>query len=256
MNRMFLITLFFILISKLSLASLKSPLCVSLGSNCTAAYQLRNSNLRTFAYPFDWILSRDINGLFKAIKTDFTDYFLKENLINSAAAQVIDTQYNMYYIHDFPYHTVLVEGKIVPEIDKNWLEYYPLNKEKYDRRIARFRQLKYAQETIIFFRYFYTTKAEALILKALLEEYLFPKKFTLVVIGDTQEYKEKWNIAGIENFFFIARSWKEMAHPEHFIKICNELNLPYFVNKFPDNELQEMYNDFLINLTNFSLPIE
>jgi hypothetical protein len=209
----------------------QSPLCISLGSNCTAAFHLRNSNLRTFAYPFDWILSRDIHGLFKAIKSDFERFFLKENLMDSGMAQIRDVPFNMFYLHDFPYHVIEKNGIKYSEIDANWLDHYPRIKEKYDRRIERFKQLKNSTETIYFFRYFYTTKAEAIVLKSLLDAYLFPIKSTLVVVGSTPEFKEKWHIADIKNFYFFASSWKEMTNNDHFIKLCAELDLNITPNK-------------------------
>ena len=48
----------------------KMPLCISLGAACGSAMMLRDLNLRTEAYPFDWVVSHG-DVVYQALSTDF-----------------------------------------------------------------------------------------------------------------------------------------------------------------------------------------
>ncbi len=60
--------------------SSESPIFVSLGSYCRPAHILKGCNMRHAAYPFDWIMSFDGEGLIRVLKDDFK-YFLDTNNI-------------------------------------------------------------------------------------------------------------------------------------------------------------------------------
>lgn len=51
---------------------------ISLGSDCSIAYHLQKYGLRSFSFPFDWILSLKIE---KCIENDFIDLFDSSNYI-------------------------------------------------------------------------------------------------------------------------------------------------------------------------------
>jgi len=85
---------------------------ISLGGFCGAASQLRARGLRTASYPFDWTFMdgpQTISWLIDAFKTDFADYFKKENLVplirdgvgGLAPYQYRDTVSGYCFIHHF-----------------------------------------------------------------------------------------------------------------------------------------------------------
>ena len=47
---------------------------VSLGSDCSIAYQLSNYNLRQKSYPFDWVRTPNLNTFIDIIKDRFSKY--------------------------------------------------------------------------------------------------------------------------------------------------------------------------------------
>jgi hypothetical protein len=51
---------------------MKKTIYISLGSDCSIAYHLQKYGLRSFSFPFDWILSPKIE---KCIENDFIDLF-------------------------------------------------------------------------------------------------------------------------------------------------------------------------------------
>ncbi len=107
---------------------------ISLGSDCSIAYNLQRLNYKKESFPFDWILTKNLAVLednfldflnidfltvknkvnFCKIDEVFTD--VKENML-----RIKNIKYNLYFLHDF---TSLEDINIV--------------KEKYDRRINRF----------------------------------------------------------------------------------------------------------------------
>ena len=107
---------------------------ISLGSDCSIAYNLQRLGYRKFSFPFDWILSRDLSVL----TNDFQDFldvnFLKiKGKVNFCKVdedfshleeemlRIKHVRYDLEFLHDF---TNFEDIKIV--------------KEKYDRRIERF----------------------------------------------------------------------------------------------------------------------
>jgi hypothetical protein len=98
---------------------------IPIGVDCGLADLLRKNNLRTFAFPFDWCVT--YNGVSEIIKDDFNKFIPELN--NNKKSE-----YNINFFHDF---------------DNN----YSLDKEKYLRRINRFKNiLENSKEEIIFIR--------------------------------------------------------------------------------------------------------
>ena len=54
--------------------STETPIFVSLGSYCRPAHFLKGCKMRHAAYPFDWIMSFDGEGLIKALEEDFKHF--------------------------------------------------------------------------------------------------------------------------------------------------------------------------------------
>lgn len=92
---------------------------ISLGNTCGVAYQLQQLGLRQNAYPFDWLLSQNINGVIDLITSDFSDILNPKNIVYKSLTnnfplldddwkeekdktlRVVDTKYKLTFMHDF-----------------------------------------------------------------------------------------------------------------------------------------------------------
>lgn len=123
------------------------PLFISLGSNCVPAGILRSCGLREAAYPFDWMISLDNDGLIKAIGENLHDFLNEECLLpdnflrqNASGAALIHMDYRFEFVH---------EGDF---FGAEYLANMRGFKERYQRRIDRFNRIADAQGTVIFLR--------------------------------------------------------------------------------------------------------
>jgi hypothetical protein len=122
---------------------------ITIGNDCSPAAALRSLDIRDVALPFDWVKSES-HIIENCIRDDFLNYH--NNLsFNNNRTRLIDT-YGIEFIHDYPLNdienidtNIIGEGVIGEEngktITENWNVYYPIVKEKYNRRIQRFRDI-------------------------------------------------------------------------------------------------------------------
>jgi hypothetical protein len=122
---------------------------LTIGRDCSPAAALRNLNLRESALPFDWIVS-NINILEKCFATNFENFHKNLNF-NHNKTRLID-DYGFEFPHDYPLNNMtnidnndIGEGVFGEEISKvitdQWVDYYNLVLDKYNRRIERFRNI-------------------------------------------------------------------------------------------------------------------
>jgi hypothetical protein len=128
---------------------------VSLGSDCSVAYQLNLHKLRTSAYPFDWVRCNDFNTTVDCIENNFEHFFDQTDLrsipsngthpymrddqfdINRHGLRVVNKKNNIRFYHDFLH---------------NLTEEYDDVRKKYDRRIKRFFETLEGKKRIVFVR--------------------------------------------------------------------------------------------------------
>lgn len=121
-------------------------LLVSLGSHCVPASIIRLSGLRKAAFPFDWILSLDNDGIIQILEDDFA-YFLDEEFLvpdslllpKAQAENLVHLKYHIEFVH---------EGNFRSDYFQNLQKL----KEKYARRVQRFRDLGSFPGTVYFLR--------------------------------------------------------------------------------------------------------
>ena len=121
---------------------------LTLGHDCSPAGALRRLELRSTAYPFDWVIS-NISALELCFATNF-EYFHKNVILNDTKTRVID-HYGFIFPHDYPLtnrntnEDEIGEGTIGEENGKhivdNWMDYNQIVVEKYARRIERFKNI-------------------------------------------------------------------------------------------------------------------
>lgn len=107
-------------------------LIFSCGAYCIVSASLRKNKLQLESYPFDWLLGFSPILFVRYIKSDFSDYFLKENLVELERVEnpenkflrIKDKTNDVEYMHFFH-----------PE--KSFDENYRSIKNKFDRRIKR-----------------------------------------------------------------------------------------------------------------------
>jgi hypothetical protein len=185
----------------------KRPLCISLGGACAPALNLRNLKLRFDAYPFDWILS-PFEGLCKALEEDFQN-FLTDLTIRSEGNGVID-HYGFHFTHDWPtvnnqkiedlYKVLYIGDLRTMPLASNWADTIAAVKEKYQRRIDRFRAACRGSEKVFFIRAERFSQEEAIRLRDLLMKKYPLLDFVLIAIDNTPSFATAWNLDRISNF--------------------------------------------------------
>lgn len=108
-------------------------LIYSIGYACASTAYLKMHFLRSFSGPFDWTTNTDFASHLDIILNDFKDFMNKEDFVSHTNWQgeqdrcdvYINKKTNMVFPHDFL-------------LDVPFDEIFPLVKEKYERRIARF----------------------------------------------------------------------------------------------------------------------
>ncbi|MBM7691244.1 hypothetical protein JOC77_000649 [Peribacillus deserti] len=119
----------------------------SLGHNCLAGIQLRKNNLRPFAGVLDWVGSPSLPHVTLLLQNQFAGFLEQPNLQFRGYATdmdllVSDNIYQIYFNHDF---------KTDVNTPTN-LAAYPEVKEKYNRRISRFKDKLANGQRLLFIR--------------------------------------------------------------------------------------------------------
>lgn len=124
---------------------------VSLGGDCSVAYNLQTLNKRTFAYPFDWVRINSLNIISDIIENEFNDFISSATKIDeSNKFPLIDDNFS-----DNKNNTLIMENKYGVRFYHDFSANYNLNEiiEKYNRRIKRFSKLIKSNRNICFIRY-------------------------------------------------------------------------------------------------------
>lgn len=192
----------------------EKPIIISLGSNCHIASEFRWNGIRQEAYPFDWNLT-PFQTLYRILEEDFA-LFLEEDLLflRSDLLGVVNSHYGIQFMHDFPNHNPLVAPNLqiglLDDYDMsenaicaNFLEYLGPIRDKYNRRIQRFRNALSGTEKVIFFRYHDDefTKDQALSLFSLIAAKYPNLDFTLVACTGSLNPIENWGIPRIKHYY-------------------------------------------------------
>lgn len=119
-----------------------------LGHDCSPASALRSLGFRNFALPFDWVVSNP-RAVQQCLRDDFAQYHTDISLTHGGT-QLTDA-YGFRFPHDYPFIDMDGEQGEIGEgcygvmhgrvIAPNWRTHYPMVKEKYNRRVVRFREL-------------------------------------------------------------------------------------------------------------------
>lgn len=196
---------------------IKATTIISLGQACNVAGALRDNGLRMQAYPFDWTVS-PFSALYNAINDDFKNFLQEDSLsIRISDRYGVLDYYGFHFVHDFPanqpndaFAELIGENHVTGGIIvDNWKEFLPTVKEKYYRRIERFKKACLGEEHVYFIRYGDTSKNQATLLRDLLIKKYPTINFTLIILGTSYEMHQNWNLEQIKNFYLNENNPKE-----------------------------------------------
>lgn len=191
---------------------------VSIGGACNVARSARHNNLRTAAYPLDWMIV-SVEALIAGFKDDFDNILDSEQLRESDDKKSVIDGYGLIYIHDFPtvrYPEAPLDGEIMPvhHLLPNWRDSIPVVKAKFKRRLNRLLTLLRTGQPVALVRYNEMGPAQAKKFIALLKKKYPNARVVLAVIGTTPDFKEQWKIPHVHNFYIDQeefRAWDGAA---------------------------------------------
>lgn len=208
---------FIFLVSILAWQSIFAIQIVSLGGGCMTARAARYNNLRSTAYPFDWMIT-STQALTDAIQDDFKQVLLLEQTCERDDNKAVIDGYGFVFIHDFP--TVRnpvapIDDEIMPvhELMPDWRDSINIVKEKFNRRLERLLKLLYDGEPVALVRYGEMNCDEAEQFVSLLKQKFPCAKVVLVVIGSTSEFQEPWNISHVRNLYIDEKDFRAWDGP-------------------------------------------
>lgn len=210
-----------------SLCISENKLIVSLGSGCDTALTLRNCGLRNAAFPFDWLVLNSHEKLILLLCDNF-EFFTDKNMFSPLDDPGLSDHPNClknnYYDILF-YH----EGSVLydwSDIEK-YEEQLTQLKNKYDKRIDRFRQLRSYPGQVYFIRNFVSGSPEqanrhtelALELRDALRSFFPELDFILVIVTYIDVNAPPIdNLEGVLEFRMDRPAWQS-----EYKKMYNEL---------------------------------
>ena len=77
----------------------QEPLFVSLGSFCVTAHMHRQCGIRKAAFPFDWIISFDVEKLIDVLEEDFL-HFLNYDVLRVSGQALLNDYYRLEFLNE------------------------------------------------------------------------------------------------------------------------------------------------------------
>ncbi len=175
---------------------------ISLGNCCKIAWFIKDTDLNSYSYPFDWFIS-PCDAVCDLIENNFKNFLLPQNLNNLGSycrttdtfhplhnnSMVIDTAYDIEIRHDF-----IVNIPIESQLEKVM--------QKYQRRINRLNRALQQTNLPVYLVRKQITRAQAERLSTVIGKRFPLLNFTLIALDNTVEIQENWNIPHVKNFYF------------------------------------------------------
>jgi hypothetical protein len=125
----------------LIISHLKKREIISIGSNCSVAYQLQQNNYRYNSYPFDWLKIDNLTSIIMCLKDNFKDFIPNKDIVKYTDKFPLITNDNFPINNDIKSSNVVITNKynmtFCHDFNEN-LENYDLICEKYKKRIHKF----------------------------------------------------------------------------------------------------------------------
>jgi len=209
-----------------------NTLCISLGWNCQVAANLRDNNLRSYSFPFDWNQT-SYEGLCALIRNHFQDLLNPTYLIYKApnAAGVFNTKYNVALSHAFPTY---IRDDGIRTVIEQYLDFLPGVTATYQRRIERFYDACKMADHVYFIRLgserwrydTYIGKHNVTELRDILQIAFPHGNWHLVVVHNNPEYQEDWHIPKVVNIHMPTIVGDTHAEWQHVLTILGLIQSP------------------------------
>ena len=165
-------------------ASFSKPyMFVALGHNCHLAQATRSYGLRDAAFPFDWLITINVDKFLLCLDERF-EHFSDESCFfrEGDHCDVTNVRYDLKFTHDWVFNY----GPVSPELNSAHIAHI---NQKYARRIARFESLKSYKGKVFFMRSFASDldyqNDSALKLRDALRRFFPNLNFVLVIVNWT-----------------------------------------------------------------------
>jgi hypothetical protein len=165
---------------------------ISLGSTCQTAHQLNRLNLRRFAGPLDWFISRTVTDVARLIQNRFNGFMELNHL------ELLGTEPAHYIVRDYNYDIISYHD--FPRIYR-WTDAYPDFKQKINRRVNAF--LTAAKSGPLCLIRTDTSKMEAQHLYVALNA-IMPGKFRLLIVNNRDDYQVRHEDWGLHNICSVS----------------------------------------------------
>lgn len=178
---------------------------ISLGTTCQPAWHMRLNNIRLASYPLDWI-AVPFDVMYTLLETDFRDYFEKAYLQPKGKhplgkLEVQHTKFGISFIHEF-------------KNEKRFKKDYPEVKKTVERRIARLYEVLNSELQVLFVRR-ECSREEAVALTGLLNRKFPNLKYDMLVIDETEEIRQDWQIPNVINRYMETASNDDANDPAY-----------------------------------------
>ncbi len=188
------------------------PIVISLGVACQPVAQIRVHGLRYMAYPFDWCVTRH-DALVRLIKNDFAQ-LLDENLIHFRSHVRI---WNTLYGYEMDGSRGFTFAHLCPKEANHenfFSTYWPLLRERVQRRIRRFYKALTSGKYVYFVRAMNFGNVSDIDRRRAHElvnlfKRKFPKlQFTIIAVDSQPDCKVDWHIPRVRNFYHPDLPWE------------------------------------------------
>ena len=193
--------------------SIEAVVVISIGGDCTIASVLREMGLRRAAYPFDWMFSIDFNSVLKSVEDDFQKFLDPDTLKVGKDKRVIENIYGINFVHDFPtiHHSAAVSDSEThewAEIRSDWRNFIVPIREKYQRRIERFKAALSGSDHVFLIRYPTLAIDKDSLIKFcdLLTKHYPSLSFTILAVSSISSDIVDWRLEKIKNFHVVYNS--------------------------------------------------
>ena len=213
-----------------------SNIIINIGYNCSSYDILKKFNLKTYSYPFDTKVIYEI-PLINCLEDDFKEFMNEEYFTLYFDRECPVNKYGIVLNHIFPfdetnendndYYSInyveeyldikfcnFIDDKIIdykynlhshnkPRIlSKNYLDILPELKNKFNRRINRFRETMMSNDNVYLFRNEKISKESCIqIYNILINRYPNINLKIIAISKYDEKFKENWDNKNILNYF-------------------------------------------------------
>ncbi len=202
---------------------------ISLGHSCQVATQLKRKGLRESSFPYDWLVSENMDSIITDFENGFTNFFRLEDLVLDGicdeCSRVVDKRTNYIYQHIF-------------QVGLSIEEEFPRVKEILQRRVCRLLHiLNDKDKSVLFIRTNATLKEQERLNEAIKK---YPSNVNVLVINHIKDRGIKQIFNGLDRICCIEMfdendniNGKWQGYEEYYDYILGGISYGKRLNKLP-----------------------